>query len=127
MTNLKLQKLLYYAQGHHMGLTGAPLFKEPIQAWSHGPVVSSVYHDYKRFESAPVQSINPDFNWMDYEDEDMEFLATVWNTYGRYSAWQLRNMTHSERPWMEHFSPDQRNKEIPKESLREQFKSAHGQ
>lgn len=126
VTNLKLQKLLYYAQGHHLGSNGQPLFGDPIQAWSHGPVVPSVYRAYRDFGNAPVKSVDPEFNWMEYEEDDMEFLATIWNTYGQYSAWQLRNMTHSERPWMQHFSPDIRHIEIPQESLRQQFQPLHG-
>ncbi len=125
VTNLKLQKLLYYAQGHHLGLSGTPMFSEPIQAWSHGPVVPAVYRTYKQFENGPVKSVDPNFTWAAFTDEDMEFLSTVWNTYGRYSAWQLRNMTHSERPWIQHFSPDVRHIEIPKDTLREHFIQLH--
>lgn len=125
VTNLKLQKLLYYAQGHHLGAHGAPLFAEPIQAWSHGPVVPVVYQAYKRFENAPVKSVDDEFSWMEFTDDDMEFLSTVWNTYGRYSAWQLRNMTHSEMPWMKHFSPNARHVEIPRGCLLEQFQRLH--
>jgi uncharacterized phage-associated protein len=39
LTHLKLQKLVYYAQGFHLGLFDKPLFEEPIEAWAHGPVV----------------------------------------------------------------------------------------
>jgi uncharacterized phage-associated protein len=43
LTNMKLQKVLYYAQGHHVGQYGKPLFGDQIEAWSHGPVVASVW------------------------------------------------------------------------------------
>jgi uncharacterized phage-associated protein len=49
LSNLKLQKLLYYAQGHYLATAGQPLFDDRIQAWSHGPVVPTVYHEYKKF------------------------------------------------------------------------------
>lgn len=125
VTNLKLQKLLYYAQGHHLGKSGQALFREPIQAWSHGPVVKPVYQAYKQFGNGPVGSVDPEFNWMIYEDDEMEFLATIWNTYGKYSGWQLRNMTHAEEPWMRHFSPDVLNIEIPQDSLKKHFAPLH--
>ncbi len=38
VSNLRVQKLLYYAQGHYLAAKGIPLFDEAIQAWSHGPV-----------------------------------------------------------------------------------------
>jgi uncharacterized phage-associated protein len=47
ISNLKLQKLLYYAQGVHLALHDVALFPEEIQAWMHGPVVPEVYQKYK--------------------------------------------------------------------------------
>ena len=42
VSNLKLQKLLYYVQGFHLAVFGEPLFEEEIEAWMYGPVVPSV-------------------------------------------------------------------------------------
>ena len=47
ISNLKLQKLLYYAQGFHLALYDQPLFPEAIEAWTHGPVVPDLYRHYK--------------------------------------------------------------------------------
>jgi len=47
MSNLKLQKLVYYAQGFHLAMENSPLFNEPIEAWEHGPVCVPLYHKYK--------------------------------------------------------------------------------
>ena len=43
MTNMKLQKMLYYQQGFHLAYFGTPLFDKDIEAWMFGPVVPSVY------------------------------------------------------------------------------------
>jgi uncharacterized phage-associated protein len=51
MTNMKLQKLLYYAQGQYLAEHEEPLFDEDIEAWSHGPVVPSVYRAFKEIEA----------------------------------------------------------------------------
>lgn len=51
ISNLKLQKLLYYAQGSYLALTNEPLFNENILAWKHGPVVNEVYQVYKKYGS----------------------------------------------------------------------------
>lgn len=47
ISNLKLQKLLYYAQGCYLALKNEPLFNEQIVNWAHGPVVEEIYHKYK--------------------------------------------------------------------------------
>ncbi len=54
ISNLKLQKLLYYAQGFSLALTGKPLFNDQIKAWIHGPVVPSVWADYRECGAGPV-------------------------------------------------------------------------
>ncbi len=48
LSNLKLQKLVYYAQGFHLALFNRPLFMAAIHAWQHGPVVPELYHAYKK-------------------------------------------------------------------------------
>lgn len=42
ISNLKLQKLLYYAQGSFLSIYDKPLFEDPIEAWRHGPVPSKI-------------------------------------------------------------------------------------
>ncbi|OQY42717.1 MAG: hypothetical protein B6240_13665 [Desulfobacteraceae bacterium 4572_87] len=46
ISNLKLQKLVYYAQGFYLALYDEPLFNEPIEAWTHGPVIRELYRSY---------------------------------------------------------------------------------
>ncbi len=54
ISHLKLQKLVYYAQGYHLALTGKPLFRDIIRAWAHGPVVRSVYNSYSKYGSKAI-------------------------------------------------------------------------
>ena len=127
LSNLKLQKLLYYAQGWHIALTGRQLFTEDLQAWSHGPVVPQVYRAFRDFGTADIRLANigvadsDEFSWDQIEPETGEFLVRVWNTYGGYGAWALRNMTHDEAPWRDHFHADERNVVIPSEDLAKYF------
>jgi uncharacterized phage-associated protein len=124
ITNLKLQKLLYYAQGHHLAIYGEPLFSDPIQAWSHGPVVKDVYHQVKHFGRGVVElPPDDDFTWDQVDDETSEFLVKVWNTYGPIAAWRLRDMTHESGPWKRHFVPDERYIVIPQSEIRDYFAS----
>jgi uncharacterized phage-associated protein len=53
ISHMKLQELLYYAQGLHLALNGRPLFDDTIEAWTHGPVVPTVYREFKRFGEIP--------------------------------------------------------------------------
>ena len=53
ISNLKLQKLLYYAQGHYLARTGVPLFDDVIQAWAHGPVVPTSTTPSRNTGAAP--------------------------------------------------------------------------
>lgn len=93
ITNLKLQKLLYYAQGFSLAWRGHPLFDEPIEAWAHGPVVRSVYFAHNGGRAAPLPT-PADFDPDAIDAETRELLEEVYSVYGQYSAWGLRNLTH---------------------------------
>jgi uncharacterized phage-associated protein len=123
LSNMKLQKLLYYAQGHYLGRYGHPLFSEPIQAWSHGPVVPPVYQEFKAFGRTPIDLPDDDpFTWEEVDAETTRFLGEVWNTYGGYSAGRLRNMTHEEPPWRRNWQgEDERGIVIPVSDMVEHF------
>jgi uncharacterized phage-associated protein len=123
LSNLRLQKLLYYAQGHYLAERHQPLFRDPIQAWSHGPVIPPIYHEYKRFGSSSIELPESDpFDWDHVDEDTTEFLGRVWNTYGGLSAGRLRNMTHEERPWRAHWRDDERNVVIPPEDMESYFR-----
>jgi len=98
ISNLKLQKLVYYAQGFHLAVFDAPLFTETIEAWTLGPVIPSLYAKYKEHKHYPIPK--PDeIDCSLYKDCEKELLNDVWNTYGQYSAWRLAELTHVEPPW----------------------------
>lgn len=122
LSNLKLQKLLYYAQGHYLAEYGSPLFDDAIQAWAHGPVVPAVYHEYKHCGSGDIQLGDGDpFLFEDIDSATSDFLARVWNTYGEFAAWRLRDMTHNEKPWRLTFDLEKKHTVIPIQLLVEQF------
>ena len=124
LSNMKLQKLLYYAQGLHLAAYDTPLFQDSIQAWSHGPVVASVYHQYKSAQSADLSLAgDADFTFESFDDETNQFFIGVWKTYGGIATWKLREMSHQELPWLDFFQPEVRDIEIPMESIKSYFKS----
>lgn len=101
LSNLKLQKMVYYAQGFHLALTGVPLFDDPIEAWEHGPVVPSLYQRFKQYGSGPIPQPENGIDVDSYPEEVRDLLDEVFQVYGQYSAWKLRNMTHAEPPWID--------------------------
>ena len=96
LTNLKLQKVVYYAQAWHIALKTKPLFDDRIEAWVHGPVVPALYRRFKRFGWEPItlQPRVPAFT-----NGTEKHLVEVFSAYGQFSAWDLERMTHDEAPW----------------------------
>lgn len=117
ISNLKLQKLLYYAQGAYLALYDEPLFPEPIEAWMHGPVVPEVYRHYRKFGAGPIPVDR--INLQEYPARVREVLDEVNTVYGQFTASKLRAMTHLEPPWL---NTPQRE-EISIESMKEFFKT----
>ncbi len=100
ITNMKLQKLLYYAQGFHLALFDAPLFAETIEAWQYGPVVPEIYRLYK-FHARNALPEAADFNPEVIKLETREFIDEVYEVFGKYTGTALANLTHEEAPWKE--------------------------
>lgn len=98
ISNLKLQKLLYYCQGFHLAITGAPLFDAAIQHWDHGPVVPESYREYKKHGKSPIPAA-PDFDPDVIGAESKSIIDEVLKVYGQFAPWKLRDMTHNEAPW----------------------------
>jgi len=97
VTHLQVQKLLYFAQAWHLMMHGRPLFDEDMQAWPHGPVVPSVWHEFKQYGWHPI----PVGMASDGIGEDsLNLLEQIRDTYGSYGAKRLEAMTHAERPWI---------------------------
>ena len=100
ISNVKLQKLCYYAQGFHLALYEKKLFPEKIEAWTHGPVIPALYQAYKKYGDGAIP--RPETCDMSrYDTKTQELLNEVYAVYGQYAAWKLRNMTHEETPWVE--------------------------
>lgn len=119
-SNLKLQKLLYYAQGLHLALYNEPLFNEQIEAWQHGPVVPHVYRTFKRF-GAGVIDFYGSFDPTTLPERARGVLNETHTVYGQFSAWRLREMTHNEPPWRDAYKEGVSNIVIPHNALCEYF------
>lgn len=127
ITHLKVQKLLYYAEGVYSAVTDSDIFKEKIMAWPHGPVVVEVYEKFSENGSkelefndeywSKIQQINSD-------NEILNILQLVYESYAGYTAWQLREKTHVVGgPWQITVDTKGMQKEIDKKLIKEYFKN----
>lgn len=100
ISNLRLQKLLYYAQAWHLALPelDRPLFDAPLEAWVHGPVHPATYGRFKEFGFKPIDY---DPGMLAVSTGVLRHVENVMDAYGGFGASELERMTHAEEPWLE--------------------------
>jgi uncharacterized phage-associated protein len=98
ISNLKLQKLLYYVQAWHLAVFRRPLFPEKFQAWIHGPAIPELYDRYKSYR---WRSIDEEVERPDLGARTVAFIEEVLEEYGPLDARRLEQLTRREDPWIE--------------------------
>jgi len=98
ISNLKLQKLLYYAHAWYLALHDKTLFSHRIEAWVHGPVVPSVY---RRFKEYGFRNIDAAVERPVLDAETAAFLDDFLRQYLPFDAYALEQMSHQEDPWLD--------------------------
>lgn len=112
VSNLKLQKLLYYIQAVFLIKKGEPAFGESIAAWKYGPVVENVYYQFRSYVNNEIkdrvlqrnngvlkgegEDYNPENIIM---KEDQNLIDNVLESYMNFSGTDLIRKTHQEDPW----------------------------
>ena len=86
ISNLKLQKLLYYMQGYHLAFFDTELFCEDIVAWQYGPVVQEVYYKYDEFGKGAIDIPKNNDNIISLTDEQENLFNSVYKEYNQFSA-----------------------------------------
>lgn len=120
MTNLKLNKLLYYAQGAFLSRTGKPLFHNHIEAWPLGPVVPEVYHKYKVCGKNPISYDQDDIDLSCFTPAELETLFDVMREFGQYTGSKLVSLTHRPgTPWRN--ASDNGEKELNQTDIQKYF------
>ena len=141
---MKLQKLVYYAHAWWLAYNDQALFDDDVRAWPWGPVVGSLYGDFKKFGRDPIRGhralelVHDGDGPFDYHYEEppapskeiMSFLESLWHTHKHLTGVQLSNATHAENePWTivrdRHGSLDDKPT-IPNSVIRDVFKSKLG-
>jgi len=136
ISNMKLQKLLFFAHGIYLATQGAPLIAEHPEAWQYGPVYESVYHEFKSYGSAPIQSWATDAAFTDNglittptpypaDAPVTQVVNSVLSTYGSEPAVTLSAISHVPGgPWerTRRESSGSMHAEIPDEYIEEYFR-----
>lgn len=98
VTNLKLQKLVYYAQAWFLAFYDETLFEGRLEAWVHGPVQPEVYQAFKNFGWNPITTNVkcPKFS----DNRIRPHLDEIMDIYGDLTAHHLERLVHQEEPWI---------------------------
>lgn len=112
VSNLKLQKLLYYIQAASIVECNKKMFRENISAWKYGPVVENVYHNFKWYVDKKItEKVTERDRFFDFYEEseydpskillgaDKVVVNKVVDSYKNYSALGMVKKTHEEAPW----------------------------
>ncbi|MBA3021423.1 Panacea domain-containing protein [Propionicimonas sp.] len=125
MTAMKLQKLVYYSQAWHLVWEDVELFPEDVQAWANGPVVPDLYRQHRGLFRLGQTDIPGDASALAVPEKST--VKAVLKYYGKLSAQQLSDLTHSEEPWQQArkgYAAGQRSYDlIPLSSMAEYYSS----
>lgn len=120
VSNLKLQKILYFLQAEFLVSKNECCFYQRIEAWSFGPVVPDVYHEYKIYGGAAIPYVAGSHAVV-FAKQDQKRMDRMIDKCSKYSASDLVQITHRQSPWMDAYSP-YANKEITINSIKDFFK-----
>ncbi|OQP53774.1 hypothetical protein A4H97_23045 [Niastella yeongjuensis] len=128
VTQMKLQKLVYFAQGAHLAKHGTPLINETFQAWLYGPVIPEIYQDFKFYGSSPITNTNSyhptGVNNVPYilDADALDIINYTWEVLKDISAMSLSYWTHQpDGPWSKVYIPDVRDTPISNNDIKNYF------
>ena len=120
ISNLKLQKILYFVQAEFLVTKNQPCFHEAIEAWDFGPVVPTIYHKYKIYGSASIPCVSKNAHLM-FTEQDRDLIDGIIESCAKYSASTLVEITHKQAPWRDVYRP-YKKAIISNESIKKFFK-----
>lgn len=93
ITNLQLQKILYYIQRDYLRLEGSRLFPDEFEAWKFGPVIPAVYYAFSRYGSQPISKKYLD---IELEKADCEMIDPIVEKKRVLNPWNLVEDVHKK-------------------------------
>jgi len=125
MTNLRLNKILYFAQIVSILEHGKPLFHDDFEAWNLGPVIPSVYHKYKAYADAPIKS-SESIDYSVFSAEEIRLLFDIFSLYKNLATSRLVELSHQPNgPWHRAYANGVGKKIIPLEEIAQFYRQAY--
>ena len=125
ITNLKLQKLLYFIQGEFAKLYDKRLIADDFYAWQLGPVVPEVYYKFAIYSSSHIPMQKEQYG-EELSEEVEQRISALLPRYIRMSTWDLVDLSHEEDPWKYAHQIFGDKTLIPYESIYQFFREGHG-
>lgn len=91
ISNLQLQKILYFVQREYVRQTGDPLFSDKIEAWQFGPVVKDVYYTYSVFGGSPIRFVDESIF---LDSQVTSIIDPIIEEKRALDPWTLVDLTH---------------------------------
>jgi uncharacterized phage-associated protein len=99
LSNMQLQKLVFFAHGYLLAYLNRPLTIDEVKAWTFGPVYPLLYNVLRINGSEGTDQIIPGQEII-LEDDENQIIQAVWNAYKHHSAYQLSRISHNVgSPW----------------------------
>lgn len=118
ISNLQLQKMLFYVQKHFLQ-TSSALFDDDFEAWQFGPVIPSVYYQYCGHGAVPIKMIYP-IKLENLNRDEIENIDNIINEKRIKNPWDLVMETHKKGgAWYRTYDNGFGNRDIiPKDNIR---------
>lgn len=97
---MKLQKILFFVTCIYQRTTGKQLLTESFQPWKYGPVVRSVYDEFRLFHGDPITRYAQDAKGSAFVIDESavpglaKAMDSVWDETKGMSAVYLSRVTH---------------------------------
>ena len=138
LTPMQLLKLVYFAYGWYWAVANQRLIDERVEAWKYGPVIPSIYHEFKRFGNEPINDFATELRPApkdgkltffleepripECDELPRQLIKRVWEVYKGFSAVQLSRLTHEPgTPWAETPDRDIKGTDIDDGKIRDYF------
>lgn len=134
ISNLKLQKILYFIQAYFLIEKNEPCFDNKIEAWGFGPVIPDAYDKYRQYANSDIPTedyfvIDENNIWnskrVKYQDiiadADKKLINKVVNKFANCSLSYCTALTQNQSPWIDAYNRNYNNAEITINDLQHYF------
>lgn len=123
LTNLRLQKVLYFTHMFYSGKEGKPLIDEKFQAWEYGPVLPSLYHHVKMYGKEPIGASVFFFQKiLDANSKEYEYIKDMYDAMDGIKAGEMINISHWKLgAWYKAYEIGRRDRTISQDAIEKEY------